>query len=139
MKQLTFIILAAGFLFTACKKNNDVPQQSTAEKISGSWKLIQRTEEDYKPINNLISRQVYTGHRGDSIRFNSDNTINIYSDIDGNHLLDYQVLNEKTIRIESEQWTITKLTDAELNMVSEDIDVAKNERSVVIAIFQKIR
>lgn len=137
MKRIGIVLVSLIIiLFSACNKKDDI-QKTTSQKITGKWMVIQRTEEEYKPISTLLSSDVYNGNAGDSMNFKLDNNVYIYSDIDGNHVIDYELLNDQTIRIESEEWQITKLTDTELNLLSDDVDVALNERSLVKVVLKR--
>src|SRR5215211_2346036 len=132
MKTICFFSLSLCILiFMSCQREPDIQlrQKTTAEKIMGKWMLAKYTEECFKPISTLISSDEYNGTAGDSLIFKSNNQLYTYSDIDGNFVEDYKLLDDNTIRIEFEEWKITRLTETEFNLVSEEIDATAGERN----------
>ena len=134
MKTIYFFGLGCCILvLTSCQREPDVQlkQKATAEKIMGKWMLAKYTEECFKPISTLISSDAYNGAAGDSLIFKNNNQLYTYSDVDGNFVEDYKLIDDNTIRIEFEEWKITRLTETEFNLVSEEIDAVADEKNIV--------
>lgn len=134
MKASMYTLFILAMLFVCCGKEES---NQSAALITGKWLLVNYIEEEYRPVNNLVSRNETPGLPGDSLVFKPGNKLYTYSDLDGNHVQDYEVVGENILRVESEQWTITKLTASELELRSDETDTAANERSVVQAILKR--
>jgi hypothetical protein len=121
-------------MLTSCQKDsNPVTEKSTKEKIYGKWMLVTYNEETYDATNNLICNNNRIGDKSDSLIFKQNGKLYTYSDTDGSHIDDYEVLNDQSIRIEMEQWKIVKLTDTEFNLVTEETDPVTKEKDMVKA------
>jgi hypothetical protein len=134
MKRSIYAFMSLAFLFMSCEKE-DSKQAKPA--ITGKWLLVNYVEEEYRPINNLVSRNETPGLPGDSLVFKEGNRLYTYSDIDGNHLESYEIVSDSILRIESEEWKIAKLTNTQLDLLSDETDIAANERSVVKAFLKR--
>jgi hypothetical protein len=132
--KATRLLLPVLFILFGCNKEES---KQTNDRLTGKWLLVNYIEEEYRPVNNLVSRNETPGLPGDSLVFKAGNKLYTYSDIDGNHVEDYEVVSDNILRVESEEWTITKLTASELELLSDETDIAVNERSVVKAILKR--
>lgn len=139
MKKMFVSLLSVCFiLLTSCQKNSLEPQlKPTSEKILGKWMLLKHQEETYNVTNNLIYNNEKIGDQSDSLIFKQNGNLYVYSNTDGNSIIDYEVVNEQQIRIESEHWKIARLTDTELHMISEETDAITKEKDVVKAFFKR--
>jgi hypothetical protein len=105
--------------------------------ILGKWMLVKYVETCYTPASTVLSVEEVNGLPGDSLIFSSGNRLLTYSDVDGMDVEHYELLNDSTLRIEFEEWKITRLTAGELNLLSDETDNATGERTVVTAILKR--
>ena len=131
MKKLMLVMFCtSAFVLTSCQRDDEDPQPTTAQKILGAWKMEKVIDEDYQPVNTLISVDEYTGLPGDSVVFKTNGMVYTYSDIDGDDVTDYIVVDEKTIKIEDEIYEIKTLNDTQLYLYIDETDQVQNTRFV---------
>jgi hypothetical protein len=129
MKKLSVAaLLIAIFCITACTKPKD---ENKNYSFLGKWMLDKTVEEEWAPINTLSYSDEYTGLAGDSIVFKANGLAYSYEDGDTEaEETEWKLINDSTIRIEFENYTIKKLTDTEFYFRQEDVDQALNEKWV---------
>jgi hypothetical protein len=133
MKKELVAVLAFCIIASAnCGKESsiEIKQETVAAKILGAWMLVKHSEETFSATNNLLHNTERIGDGSDSLIFRGDGKLMIYSDTDGRHIEDYQVLNDQVVRIEKEEWKISLLNNADLHLVSEEVDANTKERDV---------
>jgi hypothetical protein len=125
-------------VLASCNKAPLEPKEkSTIEKIAGKWMLVKYQEQTYNAANSLIYYDERLGDQSDSLIFKPNRQLYIYSNTDGNSVIEYDVVNEQQIRIESEQWKIARLTANELDMITEEIDPVTKEKDVAKAFLKR--
>ena len=100
-----------------------------SEKILGKWKVLKFEDEYYQPCDKLVDNDVLNAGPEDSVVFDR-NIMHAYSSLFGMEVLPYEVMNDDTINIESERYTIRMLTDKEFSVYSETTDTISNEKFV---------
>jgi hypothetical protein len=129
MKKIILAMLCvSAVVFTSCKKDDAGPE--TAEKILGAWKLQKAVDEYYQPVNTLVDIEETLGTAGDSVVFRKDNMVYSYSDVEGDDVAPYEIVNETTIKIEDELYDIKKLTSTQLYLHQDHKEAATNSRYV---------
>lgn len=116
------------FALVSCQKE-DTPD-TTQQKILGKWKIDKIIEEYYKPVGTLVDTEEIDGREGDAVEFAPNGVVYVYSALDGDDETDYEILNETTIRIEDEVYTIKTLTATELYLYQEWAEPGMNEKNV---------
>jgi hypothetical protein len=137
-KNIIALLSICSIMLTSCQKEPpETAEKTIAAKILGKWMLVKHSEETFSATNNLIYNTERIGDGSDSLIFRANGRLLIYSNTDGNYIENYQVVNDKTLRIEKEDWTISLLDDKELNLISEEIDANTKERDVAKAFFKR--
>lgn len=131
MKPFILLVMIGALTLTACKKDDDSALQATQTKILGKWKVFRYEEEYYNPISTLSDYDAYDGEAGDSLIFKSDGNVHTYTDSYGEEVYPYELKNANTLVIESEIYKISKLTDTELTLYSDETDKQNDERYVL--------
>lgn len=128
MKRISVLalFLLTGVL-TACEKEktNDVKAS-----ILGKWRLEKIFDEEYHPINVLVTRDEEIGDPSDSVIFKADNTMLVYEDGFGPFEEEYTIIGDDQIVLEGELYKIVRLTETEFHLHQEEIDRANNEKWV---------
>jgi hypothetical protein len=126
MKKLPVAALFVAFVFlAACTREKD----DINTDILGTWKLDRYVDEEYHPINTLISRDEEQGLPGDSVVFKANGTVYSYQDgFPEPDETDYKFINDSTVRIEYEKYKIRKISDTEFYLHQEEIDRALDEK-----------
>ena len=137
MKKIILMLCLPALMLTACQRDDDDPEPTTAQKILGAWKLDRDIEEDYHPINTLVDVDEIVGLPGDSVVFKTNGIVYTYSDVVGQDETDYIVLDEKSIKIEDEIYEIKTLSDKELFLYLEEKDQVQNTRFVQKLYFKR--
>lgn len=127
-KIILSIITLSLFIFVSCDRNKDDVNEQNKTKIIGKWRLDKTIDEEYKPVNTLISSDVYTGEPGDSIVFKTNGTVISYSDQYGPEEIEYLFSDNTTIVMDDEEYKIGKLTDTELYIYQEETDLSAGEK-----------
>lgn len=131
MKRSMLAIIPLSFLLLAsCQRDKDDLREQTKIKILGKWRLDKAVEEEYKPVNTLISSDEEHGLPGDSVVFRADGIAMTYSDIYGPEEIAYEVSNNSTIILDDENYKIGKLTDTEFYLYQEETDLSAGEKWV---------
>lgn len=125
---LVSALFAAGLLVTACEKEKDDNHRKAS--ILGKWRLEKIIDEEYKPIDVLLTSEEEIGKPGDSVVFRNDNTLLIYEEGGGPWEDEYQFIGDDKIEMEGEVYTIVKLTDTEFHLLQDETDRVNNERWV---------
>ena len=128
MKKVLLICGLFLLVFTSCRKEESEPTNTIAQQILGRWRLIKVEDTYYSPINVLKDKEEHMGTVADSVVFKKDNMMYSYSPVSGDDVTPYHVVNDSTIEIEYETWKITRLTDTEFHLVSEDVDLSLDEK-----------
>ena len=134
MKQASLFLLSTVLLLVACDKEDSL---QSPPQITGKWMLIKYVETCYTPANTVLSTEEITGLPGDSLIFSVGNRLLTYSDADGMNEEHYELLNDSTLRIEFEEWKISRLTAIELTLLSDETDAVTGERTVVTALLRR--
>lgn len=128
MKRFILPVLGACLvLFVSCSRDPEI-KHPNADKILGKWRLQKAVEEEYRPINTLISTDTYPGEPGDSVVFKANGVVVSYSDTDGMDEFEYHFVNNNTISMDDEEYKIGVLTDTEFQLYEEEKDLAANEK-----------
>jgi len=130
MRNKIFIPCLLVFVLICCRKEESMDQKA-AISILGKWQLVNVTDEYYSPVNVLKDKDEYVGTPADSVIFKSNNIMYSYSPVSGEEQASYHLINGNTIEMDNELWKITKLTDKEFDVLSDETDVALGERYVV--------
>ena len=137
MKQIILVMFCTSAIVLTSCQHDDVPEPTTSEKVLGAWKIVKVIDEDYAPINTLVSVDEYIGLPGDSIVFKTNGMVYTYSAIAGDDVTDYIVVDDKTIKIEDELYEIKNLTGTELYLYLEETDQPQNTRYVQKMYFKR--
>lgn len=128
MRKVFYSILGLCLLtLVSCQKDS---AETTLQKLSGVWKMEKVIDEYYRPVNTLIDSDETPGRDGDAVEFKDNGVVHVYSKIEGDDETTYELLNDNTIKIEDEIYTITKLTSAELNLLQDHTEPGSDERFV---------
>lgn len=128
MKRFSVSALFVLFIvLSACEREKD---EVFNPMILGKWMLDRTVEEDYHPVNTLTGSDEYIGKAGDSVIFLPNKTTITYTDEGAVEEDDYAFINDSTIRIEYEIYTIRKLTETEFYLHEEEVDKALDEKWV---------
>jgi hypothetical protein len=116
MKKLLFALFAITTLFTACKKK-DV-EKTTAEKLIAKWKVSSYVENDY--FNNTNHSATTQGGTTDYVDFRTDGKVYSKEGSSSEDVADYSVVNDNTVKIDGDDYTIKTLTDTQLVLYYKD-------------------
>jgi hypothetical protein len=125
--------LALVLIIASCNPGDPpIFEKTTAQKLSGKWRLQRIESYYYDPIPVLDDTTLYIGKPGDSIVFRSNTIIDNYEDGDlVPDQVDYSIVNDTTLIIDGDLTKIRELTDTRLYLYGDETDNAANDRLVV--------
>ena len=139
MKKTFIAMLGTCFtLFISCQGEQlPIKDELVKQNILGKWMLVKHKEETYSAANTIAYKNERAGDKSDSIIFKPNGKLYTYSDIDGSEIIDYEVIDDQTLRVENEHWKIVTLTATQLDLLSEETDPVTKEKDVASASFKR--
>lgn len=139
MKKLQIItICVLLIMLAACRREDSLDTYQANPLLLGKWQLINLVEEYYQPVDVLMDHDEAPGEPGDSVIFKSDNQVSFFIDIspgEEEDIYPYEWINDSTIKIDGEHYTIRNLTANELTLYKDE--TKNNERNVETAYFTR--